>query len=215
MNEEKSENEGAANLRGDEKGRDTVEVTLRIPEDIQKLLKTEPFVKWKGVSAEHLLASLWDLVLHLDLGSMLVWEDLSPPAGARSKDDPGKSLSKCLAGRTEISAAEFNEALERSKVFISALLLAVSGKRCEGFRGGIHRYANDFESKFKPERIRDDAAMERNWYESLDKVCWHRYQKLAEDEEMAAEKIEYKLKRALAEEALWWMEANGRTEERN
>jgi len=215
MNEEHSKNTGSPDSPGGENGKAEVEVTLRIPEDIQKILKTEACVKWRGDSAENLLASLWDLVLHIDLGSLLVWEELSLPADARSKDNLGKCVSKCLAGRTEISAGEFNEALDRSKVLISALLLAVSGKRCEGFRGGIHTYANEFEAKFKPERIRDDAGMEKKWYESLDTVCWHRYQKLAEDEEMAAEKIEYKLKRAMAEEALWWMEANGQTKERN
>lgn len=215
MNKEHSPNAVSSSSSGGESSKQAVEVMLNIPEDIQKVLKAESCVKWKGESVEQLLVSLWDLVLHLDLGSLLVWEDLSPPGSARSKDDLGKSLSKCLAGRTELSAVEFNQALERSKVVISALLLAVSGKRCEGFRGGIHQYASNFESKFKPERIRDDAAMERKWYESLDKVCWHRYQKLAEDEEMAAEKIEYKLKRALAEEALWWIEANDQNKERN
>jgi hypothetical protein len=214
MNEQHFKNTNASELLGCEKCKDQVEVTLRIPEDIQRVFGTEPCVKWKGESAEELLLSLWDVVLHLDLGSSLVWEDLSQSAGANSKSDLGKSLSNCLGGRTEVSAREFSEALERSKVFISALLLAISGKHCEGFQGGIHQYANEFESKFRPDRIRECAQMEMNWYESLDKVCWHRYQKLAEDEEMEAEKIEYKLRRALAEEALWWMEANGQSEKR-
>jgi fumarate hydratase class II len=207
MNEERSQSPGSSIQPGENNGHH-VEVMLSIPGDIQKVLNTESSVKWRGESAEYLLASLWDLVLHLDFGSSLVWEDLSPAGNSKSKDDVGKCLSKCLAGRTEMTAEEFNQALERSKVLISALLLAVGGKRCDGFRGGVHRYATEFESKFKPERIRDDATMERRWYESLDKVCWHRYQRLAEDEEMAAEKIEYQLKRALAEEASWWMEAN-------
>jgi hypothetical protein len=196
-------------------GNGAVEVTLKIPEDIQKMLDTKPDIKWTGASAGELLAALWDLVLHLDLGSSLVWDEFSSLAIVKSKNDAGKSLTKSLAGRSEMSSQEFSAALERSKVLISALLLAVSGRRSEGFRGGIHKYAADVESKFRPERIKDDAGMEKNWYESLEKICWHRYEKIAEEEEMVAEKIEYKVKRALAEEALWWVEASVPPQERN
>jgi hypothetical protein len=209
MMKEPSDNETAPrDSAGSAAGNGSVEVTLKIPEDIQQMRKTGPCLKWKGASVDDLLASLWDLVLHLDLGSSLVWDEFSSLSSVKSKGRPDQGLTRCLTGHAEMSAGEFAQALERSKVLISALLLAVSGRRSEGFRGGIHQYALEFESKFRPEKIKDDADLEKNWYESLDKSCWRRYQKIAEDEEMAAEKIEYKVKRALAEEALWWMEAS-------
>src|SRR5260370_21972578 len=127
------------------------DVMLEIHEDLQRILKSGPFVKWKGKSANELLAHLWDLVLHLDLGSLLVWEQLSPEANAQSSAAGHKGVSKSLAGKTEISPQEFRQALDRSKKFISDLRLAISGKRAEGFKGRIPQYAEDFESKFKTE----------------------------------------------------------------
>jgi len=192
----------------DEPSGGRAEIELRIPEDIQKILKTGPFVKWKGQSADVLLERLWDLVLHLDLGATLVWKRLSPDSSDASKEVFAETISKTLAGKTEVSAQEFETGLQCTKGFVSALLLAISGKGCDGFEGGVHKFAVDFESKFRPEKIRDDAALEKTWHEPLDSTCWRRYQKLAENEEVTAEKIEFKLKRALAEEAAFWMKAH-------
>ena len=142
------------------------------PEFQKRLGWTAP----KPVNAERAaksMALLFDMVLTLDQLVWTLWKQIAGKSMVRKEADFGKLSGDYLAGSTEVSSAQLQQSLERTRKLIAGLLGAIG-------RAGA-AYARDRARLFDPGAIEADARAEKKWNESLEFACWRKYVQLQKE----------------------------------
>jgi hypothetical protein len=146
---------------------------FEITPDLQKRLgHTAP----KPINAERAaksMAMLFDMVLTLDQLVWTLWKQIATKSMVRKEADFGKLSGDYLSGSGEVSSAQLQQSLERTRKLIAGLLGAIG-------RAGAS-YARDRARLFDPGAIEADARAEKKWNESLEFACWRKYVQLQKE----------------------------------
>jgi hypothetical protein len=138
------------------------------------------------------LALLFDMVLTLDQLVWTLWKQVAPKSVVRKEGDLAKLSGEYLAGSTEVSTAQLQQLLERTRKLVAGLLGAVG-------RAGS-AYARERARIFDSNSIEADARAEKKWNESVEFACWRKYVQL--NKEYGAEAaIEKSIQEAMARAA--------------
>jgi hypothetical protein len=165
---------------------------FEITPDLQKRLGyTAP----KPINAERAaksMAMLFDMVLTLDQLVWTLWKQIAGKSMVRKEADFGKLSGDYLSGSAEVSSAQLQQSLERTRKLIAGLLGAIG-------RAGA-AYARDRARLFDPGAIEADARAEKKWNESLEFACWRKYVQL-QKEYGAEATVEKSIQEAMAKAA--------------
>ncbi len=135
------------------------------------------------------LAPLLEMVLTLDHLVWTLWKQVAPKSTVRRDGDLSKLSGEYLSGSAEVSTAQLQQSMERTRKLVAGLLGAV------GRAGTTH--ARERARIFDPNAIEADARAEKKWNESLEFACWRKYVQL--NKEYGAEAaIEKSIQEALA-----------------
>lgn len=135
------------------------------------------------------LGLLLDMVLTLDQLAWTLWKQVAPKSTVRREGDLPRLSGEYLAGSAEVSTAQLQQSLERTRKLVAGLLGAV------GRAGTTH--ARERARIFDPTAIEADARAEKKWNESVEYACWRKYVQL--NKEYGAEAaIEKNIQEALA-----------------
>jgi hypothetical protein len=130
----------------------------------------------KPVSVERAAKSLamqFDMVVTLDQLVWTLWKQIAGKSMVRKEADFAKLFPDYLSGSTEVSSAQLQQSLERTRKLIAGLLGAIG-------RAGA-AYARDRARLFDPAAIEADARAEKKWNESLEFACWRKYVQLQKE----------------------------------
>jgi hypothetical protein len=146
---------------------------FEIPPDLQKRLGLTGAKAANAERAAKSLAMLFDMVVTLDQLVWTLWKQIAGKSVVRKEADFGKLSADYLSGGAEVSSAQLQQSLERTRKLIAGLLGAIG-------RAGA-AYARDRARLFDPGAIEADARAEKNWNESLEFACWRKYVQLQKE----------------------------------
>jgi hypothetical protein len=146
---------------------------FEIPPDLQKRLGLTAAKAANAERAAKSLAMLFDMVVTLDQLVWTLWKQIAGKSMVRKEADFGKLSADYLSGGTEVSSAQLQQSLERTRKLIAGLLGAIG-------RAGA-AYARDRARLFDPGAIEADARAEKKWNESLEFACWRKYVQLQKE----------------------------------
>ena len=146
---------------------------FEIPPDLQKRLGLNGAKAANAERAVKSLAMLFDMVVTLDQLVWTLWKQIAGKSMVRKEADFGKLSADYLSGGTEVSSAQLQQSLERTRKLIAGLLGAIG-------RAGA-AYARDRARLFDPGAIEADARAEKKWNESLEFACWRKYVQLQKE----------------------------------
>lgn len=142
-----------------------------IPTELQKRLGLEPGQPLDGARVLRLVASLCEFMVTLDHLSWSVWKNLAPKSIVRRDSgetgDFRKIAAPYLLGDAEVSTAQINLAVDKTRQLIAGLLAAV-GATGESF-------ARQFLSRFSPVAIKEAADADAGFFLGPEQKCWRRY----------------------------------------
>jgi hypothetical protein len=146
---------------------------FEIPPDLQKRLGLTAAKAANAERAAKSLAMLFDMVVTLDQLVWTLWKQIAGKSMVRKEADFGKLSADYLSGGAEVSSAQLQQSLERTRKLIAGLLGAIG-------RAGA-AYARDRARLFDPGAIEADARAEKKWNESLEFACWRKYVQLQKE----------------------------------
>jgi hypothetical protein len=146
---------------------------FEIPPDLQKRLGLNGAKPASAERAAKSLAMLFDMVVTLDQLVWTLWKQIAGKSMVRKEADFGKLSADYLSGGAEVSSAQLQQSLERTRKLIAGLLGAIG-------RAGA-AYARDRARLFDPGAIEADARAEKKWNESLEFACWRKYVQLQKE----------------------------------
>ncbi len=146
---------------------------IELPADLQKRLGPGAAKPVNAERAAKSLAMLFDMVLTLDQLVWTLWKQIATKSMVRKEADFGKLSGDYLSGSGEVSSAQLQQSLERTRKLIAGLLGAIG-------RAGAS-YARDRARLFDPGAIEADARAEKKWNESLEFACWRKYVQLQKE----------------------------------
>jgi hypothetical protein len=146
---------------------------FEIPPDLQKRLGLAGAKAANAERAAKSLAMLFDMVVTLDQLVWTLWKQIAGKSMVRKEADFGKLSADYLSGGAEVSSAQLQQSLERTRKLIAGLLGAIG-------RAGA-AYARDRARLFDPGAIEADARAEKKWNESLEFACWRKYVQLQKE----------------------------------
>jgi hypothetical protein len=145
-----------------------------IPPELQKRLGIEPGQTLDGTHVLRLVASLCEFMVTLDHLAWSVWKSLAPKSTVRRIPGPAGDFRKIAApyllGDNEVSTAQINLAVDKTRQLIAGLLAAI-GSTGETF-------ARQFLSRFSPVAIKAAADAEAGFFLGPEQKCWRRYMAL-------------------------------------
>jgi hypothetical protein len=146
---------------------------IELPPDLQKRLGPTAAKPVNAERAAKSMALLFDMVLTLDQLVWTLWKQIATKSMVRKEADFGKLSGDYLSGSGEVSSAQLQQSLERTRKLIAGLLGAIG-------RAGAS-YARDRARLFDPGAIEADARAEKKWNESLEFACWRKYVQLQKE----------------------------------
>jgi hypothetical protein len=146
---------------------------FEIPPDLQKRLGPNGAKPVNPERAAKSLAMLFDMVVTLDQLVWTLWKQIAGKSMVRKEADFGKLSADYFSGGAEVSSAQLQQSLERTRKLIAGLLGAIG-------RAGA-AYARDRARLFDPGAIEADARAEKKWNESLEFACWRKYVQLQKE----------------------------------
>jgi hypothetical protein len=146
---------------------------FEMPPDLQKRLGLTGAKAANAERAAKSLAMLFDMVVTLDQLVWTLWKQIAGKSMVRKEADFGKLSADYLTGSAEVSSAQLQQSLERTRKLIAGLLGAIG-------RAGA-AYARDRARLFDPGAIEADARAEKKWNESLEFACWRKYVQLQKE----------------------------------
>ena len=165
---------------------------LELPPELQKKLGLTPGKPLQLERAVKLLVIFADFVLALDQLGWALWKQLGPKSSIRKEAEINRLAGSYLAGDAEVSTAQLNQPVEKTRRLIAGLLGAVG-------RAGS-AYAKKHSARLSPEVIEDWAKMEKKWNENIETACWRKFVQQAK--EYASEPaIEHEIQDAVAKSA--------------
>lgn len=142
-----------------------------IPPELQKRLGIEPGQALDGSRVLRLVATLSEFMVTLDHLAWSVWKNLAPKSIVRREageaGDFRKIAAPYLLGDTEVSSAQINLAVDKTRQLIAGLLAAI-GSTGETF-------ARQFLARFSPIEIKAAADAEAGFFLGPEQKCWRRY----------------------------------------
>jgi len=141
---------------------------MEVSPELRKTLGLKPE---QEIDADRLLkmaTGLTELVHALDQLVWTLWRQLAPRSTYRKEAEFNKLVGPYLSGDPEVSTQVLGQPLEKTRKLIAAFLGSVG-------RAGS-TYAKQHASRFAPEVIEDFANIEKKWTESIELVCWRKYQ---------------------------------------
>jgi len=142
-----------------------------IPPELQKRLGLEADQPLDGARVLRLVASLSEFMVTLDHLSWSVWKNLAPKSVVRrdtgEAGDFRKIAAPYLLGDAEVSTAQINLAVDKTRQLIAGLLAAV------GATG--ETFARQFLSRFSPVAIKESADADAGFFLGPEQKCWRRY----------------------------------------
>jgi hypothetical protein len=165
---------------------------LELPPELHKKLGLPADKPLQMERSVKLLVITMELALALDQLGWALWKQVAPKSAIRKEAELNKLVGTYLAGDAEVSTAQLNQLVEKTRRLIAGLLGAVG-------RAGS-TYAKKYATRLAPEVIEDWAKMEKKWNESVEAACWRKF--LQQAKEHATEPaIEHEIQEAIARAA--------------
>jgi hypothetical protein len=143
------------------------------PPELQKRLALAAGQSVNADRAGKTLAMLLDMVLTMDQLVWTLWKQIAPKSMVRREADLAKLSGEYLIGSNEVSSAQVQQTVEKTRKMIAGLLGAV------GRAGGS--YARERARLFDPSAIEADSRSEKKWNESVEFACWRKYVQLSKE----------------------------------
>jgi hypothetical protein len=162
-----------------------------LPEELQNKLSMEPGRSLDRARSLKLIAVMLDFLVTVDQLVWNVWKNLDPNSVVHR--DPGmgsdfrQSLGAYLSGDREVSTAQVNQAIDKTRQLTAGLLAAV------GATG--ETFARQYLSRFSPANIKQLANTGPGFLVGSDQKCWRKYVELFE--ETSGVKIEQEIANAI------------------
>lgn len=142
-----------------------------IPPELQKRLGLEPGQTLDSARVLRLVASLSEFMVTLDHLAWSVWKNLTPNSIVRRDSgetgDFRRIAAPYLLGDAEVSTAQINLAVDKTRQLIAGLLAAI------GATG--ETFARQFLTRFSPVAIKEAADADAGFFLGPEQKCWRRY----------------------------------------
>jgi|SoiMethySBSTD1v2_1073268.scaffolds.fasta_scaffold529240_1 hypothetical protein len=165
---------------------------LDLPPELMKKLGIAQGRQLQLERAVKMLIITAELGLTLDQVAWAIWKQIGTKSAIRKESDIAKLAGPYLAGDVEVSTTQLNQAVEKTRRLIAALLGAVA-------RAGV-AYAKAYSTNLAPDVIEDWAKLEKKWNESVETAAWKKFKQLAA-EHASEPAIEHQIQEAIAKEA--------------
>jgi hypothetical protein len=166
--------------------------TFEMPPDFQKRLGPNGTKPVDAERAAKTLAQLFEMVVTLEQLVWTLWKQIASKSMLKKEGEYLKLSGDYLTGSAEVSSAQLQQSLERTRKLIAGLLGAIG-------RAGA-AYARDRARLFDPHAIEADARSEKKWNESLEFACWRKYVQL-QNEYGSEATVEKTIQEAMAKAA--------------
>jgi hypothetical protein len=119
------------------------------------------------------LGLVLEMALALDQLAWTLWRQVAPRSMVRKEGELQKLASEYLAGSAEVSTAQVQQTIERTRR-LTASLLGAMGRAGGGF-------AKERARLFDPNAIKAVANSEKKMLESIEFACWRKYEQLCKE----------------------------------